>query len=222
MKKENGKEDKVGRWPFLWGVLLYIANVDYVVIPFVIGPLNMSFWTTFWMAVLLANLEIFCGFYFWSWFTWKWLPTTEPVKDTVELTKNIITLLKEYGLLGTIKYKISKTFEWATSNKFSKFIKTWGHVGMFVLGAESIVSGGRLVGTVLCASMKWKNGLYALMVGNTIHIVISVWTWGLFFDLWGEYKRLFIVIVIVMITLFMAGRYILKRMQINKVSLKSP
>lgn len=219
MKKEELSEDReekqqVSNWPFFWGFLLYTAgNVDYVVIPLILQPLGLSFWKIFLIATPLANLEIVAGYRFWSWFTWKWLPTTEPVKDTVELTKDIITLLREEGLLGTIIYKIRENFKWATtSNKFSRFINTGGHFGMFCLGAESFVSGGRLIGTVLCASTKRKNGLYSLIVGNTIHVAISIWTWNWLFYFWDEYRG-WLMTVAIMAVLFIVGRYFWRKIK---------
>lgn len=216
MKEEEplkNVEDKkrISKWPFLGAVLLYGANVDYLIIPFILEPLGLSFWAKFWIAAPMADMEIVGGFYFWRWFAWKWLPTTEPVKDTVELTKSIIALLIEYGLLGTIIYKVRETFGWATSpnRKLTKFVKAWGHIAMFSLGAESFVSGGRLIGTILCASMKWKKGLMSLVVGNTIHVAVSIWTWNLFFYLWSEYRGWFIATIVVTI-LLMVWRYFRK------------
>jgi len=203
-------EEKLSKWPFLFGLILYTAgSVDYVIIPFILEPLGLSFWKKFLIVAPIANMEMVAGFYFWKWFTWKWLPTTEPVKETVELTKSIISLLRKYGLLGMIIFKVRETFKWATGSKFSRFVNSWGHVGMFALGAESFVSGGRLVGTVLCASTKWKNGLYSLGVGNIVHVAISIWTWNLFFYLWNEYREWFVVVAVITI-LFMAWRYFRK------------
>jgi len=202
--------ERLSRWPFLFGLLLYtVGSVDYVIIPFILRPLGLSFSVTFLVAVIVANLEIIAGFHFWKWFTWKWLPTTEPVKETIELAKSIFYLLKKYGLLGTIVYKVRETYRWATGNSFSRFINSWGHLGMFALGAESFISGGRLVGTILCASTKWKNGLYSLGAGNIIHVAISVWTWNLFFYLWSEYKGWFTGVIIVTV-LFVAWRHFRK------------
>jgi len=220
--EEGEDKKKISKWPFVWGFLLYTAgNIDYCIIPFILEPMGLSFWGKFLIATPLANLEIIAGFYFWYWFAWKWLPTTESVKETVELTKSIITLLKEYGLLGTIIYKVRGTFKWATSNKFSRFIKVWGRIGMFSLGAESFISGGRLVGTILCASTKSKNGLYYLMAGNTIHVAISVWTWGLVFYLWDIYRVELVSFCIIM-TLFIARRFIWKKLIGDKEPPKSP
>ena len=78
-----------------------MANVDFIIIPYILIPIGISFWAMYLIAILVANFEIFGWFYFWKWFTWKWLPHTEPVKDTVALTKNIINMLQDYGLLGS-------------------------------------------------------------------------------------------------------------------------
>ena len=212
-------EKNVSKWPFFWGSLLYTAgNIDYVILPFILKPLGLSFWGMFLIATPLANLEIVGGYYFWKWFTWKWLPTTEPIKEKVELTKGIIALLKEYGLLETIIYKVREQFKWATSNRFSKLVGAWGHAGMFILGAESFISGGRLIGTVLCASTKKKNGLYSLMVGNVIHVAVSIWTWNLFFYLWNSHR---IELVGASIAITLLG-LLYKKLRGDKESPKSP
>ena len=210
--EEKTDETEVSKWPFLWGSLLYLASVDYVIIPFVLEPLKVPFWSAFWIGNLVANLEIIGGFLFWRWCIWVWLPTTKPVKDTVELTENVLALLAERGLLKTIKYKVLQTFKWATNPK-SKLInlaKNWGHLGMFVLGAESIVSGGRLIGTIICASTKWKAGLYSLIAGNMIHVAISIGTWKLLFYLWGEY-RIPMIVCGVIGTIFLAIFYVWRK-----------
>ena len=217
MKTEEDKDDEkeVSKWPFLWAGLLYtVGNVDYFVIPVILEPLGISFWPTFWIAAIVANIEVIPGFLFWRWFIWKWLPTTKPIKDTVELTKSVVAMLKEYGLLETIKYKTLQTFKWATSpkGKFIGWAKRWEHFGMFILGAESIVSGGRLAGTIICASTKWKAGLYSLMAGNMIHVAISIGTWKLMFYLWGEYKAPMIIFGAVFGTVL----YIWKKFRKNK------
>ena len=83
---------------------------------------------------------------------------------------------------------------------------------MFGLGAESLISGGRLIGTILCASTKRKNWLYSLIIGNTIHVAISVGTWKLFFYLWDEYKGWLILFTIISL-LFMARGYVWKKLK---------
>ena len=217
MKKE------VSKWPFVWAVLLYSANVDYLIIPFVLEPLKLSFWAMFFVAAALANLEIVGGFYFWRWFAWTWLPSTEPVKDTVAFTKSVIGELRKQGLLETIKNRALRTFRWATDpdSQFIRFIKRWEHIGMFCLGAESLISGGRLVGTVICASTKWKNGLYSLIIGNTIHVAISVGTWKLFFYLWDEHKGWLILFGVITL-LFMARGYFRKKLKREQLLPKIP
>lgn len=205
------KKEKISKWPFFGAILLYSANVDYIIIPLILKPLDLSFWSTFWIATLVANIEIIGGFYFWYWFAWTWLPTTERVKDTVQLTKSVIELLKEHGILGTIIYKIKETFKWAINHdgRLIRFIKRWEHPGMLILGAESFVSGGRLCGTIICASTKWRNGIYSLIIGNTVHVATSVGVWNLFFYLWSKHKELFLIPGAILI-MYLAISYIWK------------
>ncbi|MBI2064348.1 MAG: hypothetical protein HYT66_01395 [Candidatus Yanofskybacteria bacterium] len=206
------KEEKVSPWPFWGAAVLFAANVDLILIPYVLKPRGLSFWTMYWVAMPIANLEIFGWFYFWRWFAWKWLPSTEPVKDTVELTKSVIELLNEYGLLGTIIYKIRKTFGWATNPGRKRSLEKWGHFWMLFLGAEPFFAGGRLLGVVSCGATRWKAGLISLCVGNTAHVYISIKTWDLIFYLWDKYKGWVILFGIIAL-LFMARGYIWKRLK---------
>ena len=215
-------EKRISKWPFLWGVLLYGANVDYIIIPLVLQPLGLSFWSIFWIANLIANAEIVGGFYFWQWLAWKWMPTTEPVKKTVRLAKTIVQLLKEEGLIGAIIYKIQETFEWAKNpdGRLMELVKKWGRLGMLGLGALSF-SGGRLAGTIICASTKWKTGIYLLIIGNVVHIAASVWMWKLFFYLWYAH-RIELIFIVILSALFFARGFIWKKLRIAKDSPKSP
>lgn len=204
------KEKKLSFWPFWGAAVLFMANVDFIIIPYILIPIGISFWAMYLIAILVANFEIFGWFYFWKWFTWKWLPHTEPVKDTVALTKNIINMLQDYGLLGTVVYKIRETFRWATSPQFKRSLERWGHFWMFFLGVEPFLTGGRMLGVISCGVARWKTGLISLCIGNAIHVYISIRTWDLIFYLWDRYKEWFILFGIVVI-LFLVGRYFWKK-----------
>ena len=203
-------------WPFLGAVLLIAANVDWIIIPLLLEPLKLSFWTTFWIVVLLANVEIIGWFYFWKWFAWEWLPKREKVEETVEFVKSVIELLREFGLLKTITIKALWTFRWATNPNRIQSLKKWGHFWMLFLGAEPFFAGGRLLGVVSCATTRWKAGLISLCIGNTLHVYISIKTWKFTFYLWDEYRGWFILSVL-LLALF---GYIWKKLK--RAQLKSP
>lgn len=169
-------------------IALFVANVDLLIIPYILQPMNLSFWTMFWVSMLIANLEILGWFYFWRWFAWKWLPKREKIEEAVEFVKSVIELLKEHGLLKTIIIKALWTFRWATNPNRLLSLKKLGHFWMFFLGAEPFFTGGRLLGVVLCAATRWKAGLISLCIGNAIHVYISIRTWNLIFFLWDEYR----------------------------------
>lgn len=205
-------------WPFLWAILLaFPGNVDLFIIPAILQPLDMSFGATFGLTVILANLEIIGWFYFWRWFTWVWLPKTEPIKDTVQLTKSVIDLLKEHGLLGTITYKIKETFKWATSDDRKQSLKKWGHLWTLFWGAEPFFAGGRLLGVISCAATRWRVGLISLCIGNTLHVYISIKTWRLTFYLWDQYEWQFISLFIV-VALCWLGKLIYENLKVKEVS----
>lgn len=208
-------EEKVRKWPFLGAAVLFIANVDLVLVPLVLKSSDLSFWSMYWIAMPIANLEIFGWFYFWKWFAWKWLPATEPVKETKELVKSIIELLREHGLLGTIIYKVRETFKWATSPDQKRSLEKWGHFLMLFLGFEPFFVGGRLLGVISCGAARWKAGLVSLCIGNAVHVYVSIKTWNLFFYLLDEYKGWFILLGIITL-MFMARGYFWKKLKKNQ------
>jgi hypothetical protein len=214
LKKKREKGNNI--WAFLGMALLFIANVDLVLIPFVFKPLDLSFRVSFWAIVLIANLEIMGWFLFWRWFSWTWLPKTKPIKDTVELTKSILDLLKEHGLLGTVIYKTKETFKWAMDPKRKKSFKKGGHVWMFFLGAEPFFTGGRLLAVIFCGATRWKAGLVSLCIGNTIHVYLSIKSWDLIFYLWQQHKGLLIASTFVF-TFLVAVQYIRMRLKRKQV-----
>lgn len=189
--------------------------MDWVIIPFVLQPLKLSFWTTFWMAAALANLEIIGWYYFWRWFAWEWLPKREKIEEAVEFVKSVIELLREFGLLKTITIKALRTFRWATNPNRLRSLKKWGHAWMLFLGVEPFIGGGRLLGVVSCAATRWRVGLVSLCIGNTIHVYISIKTWKLTFYLWDQYKWQFISLLIAG-ALFWAGKLIYKNLKVKE------
>lgn len=198
--------------PFLGALLLFFANVDWFIIPFVLEPWGLSFWTTFWIAAPIANLEIIGWFYFWRWFAWEWLPKREKIEEAVEFVKSVIELLREHGVLKTITIKALYTFRWATNKERVQSLKKWGHFWMLFLGIEPFFSGGRLLGVISCAATRWKAGIISLCIGNAVHIYISIKTWKLTFYLWDEYKGWLIMLGVIFL-LVMARGYVWKRLK---------
>lgn len=193
--------------------MLTVASVDWVIIPAVLQPLNLSFWRTFWIAAIFANLELVGWYYFWRWFSWEWLPKIEKIEEAVEFVKSVIELLREYGLLKTITIKALYTFRWATNLERIKSLKKWGHFWMLFFGAEPFFTGGRLLGVASCAATRWKTGLLSLCVGNTVHVYIAIKTWKLTFYLWDQYKSQLIVLMVV-VALFLLGKFIWRKTKI--------
>lgn len=216
-------EDKkeVSNWPFLGAAVLFVANVDLILVPFVLKPLGLSFWAMFWITMPIANLEILGWFYFWRWFGWEWLPQRERVKETIEFTKGVIEELQEVGLLETIKNRAIRTFRWANNPNRKNSLKKWGHAWMLFLGAEPFFTGGRLLAVISCGATRWKAGLVSLCIGNAFHVYISIKSWDLIFYLWDEYKGWLILFTIIAV-LFAARGYIWKRLRREQSSPKSP
>lgn len=193
-------------------MLAFPGNVDWFIIPLVIEPLKLNFWTAFWITTLLANLEVIGWFYFWLWFAWSWLPKREKIEEAVEFVKGVIELLREHGLLKTINIKALYTFRWATNPNRVQSLKKWGHIWMLFLGAEPFFAGGRVLGVVSCAATRWKAGLISLCVGNAAHVYISIKTWKLTFYLWDEYRNQFAIFVI-LVVLFLVRNLIWKKVK---------
>lgn len=197
MKEEEVGLDKESSgwgnvWPFLGALILAVANVDWVLIPFVFPLIFDTFWSTAWAAQIVANIEIFGWYKFWRWFFIKFLPKRRRVRETIDFTKELTQELKERGYVALIVLYFEKQFEWAVNpNQWAfKALKAGSHFGMFFLGFEPFSPGGRFVGVVFCVTTGWARGLYSLCLGNIIHVFISIGSWELIFKMLNWVKDL--------------------------------
>lgn len=179
-------------WHFLGGVVLFVANIDWIIIPTILIPLFQFTLTTYIIAIVLANIELVMWYRFWRWFFVSWLARRKSIKETIEFTKGIANEAKKdekvRGYLCRIIDRFENTFAWATNPKrwLWKIVKAGGHFGLLFLGFEPFFWGGRLVGTVFCATIGWKNGIYSLCLGNSLHVIITILSWKAGFRL-GDY-----------------------------------
>jgi membrane protein implicated in regulation of membrane protease activity len=210
-------------WPFAGALFLLTAgNGDWVVIPLVMF-LVQSFWHQFFILSVLLNIEILIWYKFWRWFFITFLPERKKIRESIDFTKEIAKELKRKGILQRIVEHFENTFEWAVhpDRWLFRTIKAGGHAGMFFLGFEPFVMGGRMAGVILCVTTNWKNGLYSLMIGNCVHVLIAMGSWNLLFHLWREYRSVLIALTAISV-LFMARGYIYKRLKKEKAEQKDP
>lgn len=165
-------------WVFVGAGLLVLCNVDWVVIP-ILQPFFTSIWHLWIVVAAIANVELWLWYRFWRWFFVRWLPGRKSIGETIEFAAELKGELREEGYIQRVVTHFEETFTWASDpkGKLFKIVKAWGHAGMFFLGCEPVIFGGRLVGVVFCATTGWKSGLWTLMIGNGIHVLISVGTW---------------------------------------------
>lgn len=173
-------------WPFLGAVLLFFANVDWFVIPYLLSK-SSSILIVFLVATPLANIEIRLWYDFWQWFIKKWLPTVNRVKEGIDVAQEVKKELRKRGVLEIVIDRVHGTFDKATNpNSYLwKVAKGLRHSGMIILGAEPFLPLGRMVAVIFCVSTSWKNGLYSLYIGNTIHVFLSVLQWKAGISLWN-------------------------------------
>lgn len=209
-------------WPFLGAVfLLTIGNGDWVVTPFVMWLVD-SFWAQFFILAVLLNIELVGWYRFWRWFFVSFLPERKKIRTTIDFTKGITTKLKRKGILDEIVGFFEDQFEWAAhpDRWLIKTMKAGGHLLMLFFGAEPFITGGRMAGTIFCATTGFKTGLYSLMVGNCVHVLLSIGLWHLLFYAWEKYRAPLLLSAIISV-LFMARGYIWKKLKKNQTEQKS-
>jgi hypothetical protein len=180
-------------------LLLTAGNGDWVVIPLVMF-LVKSFWSQFFVSAVLLNIELFAWYKFWRWFFISFLPERKKIRETIDFTKEVARELKVRGYIDRVVEHFENTFEWAVhpDRWLFRTIKAGGHVGMFFLGFEPFVMGGRMAGVILCVTTNWKNGLYSLVIGNCVHVLIAMGSWNLVFYLWDQYKVVLILLTFIL------------------------
>jgi len=194
-------------------MLLTAGNGDWVIIPLVMF-LVKSFWIRFFTLTVLLNIELVAWYRFWRWFFTTFIPERKKIRETIEFTKEVAKELKQKGYAERVVEHFEGTFEWAVhpDRWLFRTIKAGGHAGMFFLGWEPFMAGGRMAGVILCVTTNWKNGLYPLIAGNCVHVLIAMGSWNLIFFLWEKYKGLLVAVVIIS-ALFIARGYIWKRLK---------
>lgn len=218
VEKEEGNRWSLV-WPFLSAMLLFVCNVDWVVAP-LLNSYSFSFWNKFFILAPLANTELVGWYCFWRWFFTSFLPERKKIKETINFTKEVALELKTSGYADRVVEHFESTFEWAVNpnRHLFKIVKAWGHFGMLFLGFEPFIAGGRVVGVIFCATTGWKNGLISLIIGNSVHVIITISSWDLLFYLWNAHR---IELVGVSIASVLLG-LLYKKLRGDKDSSKSP
>lgn len=209
--------------PFLGALLLLtVGNGDWVLVPLVMLTIN-SFWSQFLILAVLLNVELVGWYKFWRWFFISFLPERKKIKTTINFTKEITTELKRKGILDRIVDFFEDQFEWAVrpDRWLIKAMKAGGHFVMLFLGFEPFMTGGRMAGVIFCVTTGFKNGLYSLMAGNCVHVLISMGSWNLVFYIWSQYRSFFILAVLILV-LFIVRECVWKKPERKQDQPKSP
>lgn len=174
-------------WPFLVSIVMaWPLNVDWSILPSLKGFSALSNFQIFLIGSILATGELLYWYWFWRWFG-RFLANRENIKMTIAFGKDIVFDLKEDGYLDRLITHFQKTFCWAVDPKrvYMKIIKASGYVGLFLLGIEPIVPGGRVAGVIFCGTLGSKKGLVVLAAGNVLHIAYMVGIWNMVFKIFG-------------------------------------
>lgn len=174
-------------WQYLIGILIFILNVDLVLVPLLKFKFGINGWSLFWIILILANMEMYGWYWFWGW--WKHGVFSnffakrlqdKRVQEVLELGKDIRHTLTLTGQWQKAKDFFFNVFAWATDdgNRFLKRIKRGGYPVLFFMAVEPL-PGGRTVGVVFCGMINWRGGLLALMLGNAVHVgwVVGLVNW---------------------------------------------
>lgn len=210
-------------WPFLGAILLLTAgNGDWVLAPLLISLID-SLGIQFFILTVLFNVELIGWYKFWRWFFVSFLSQRRKIKETINFTKEVAQELKARGYVDRFVEHFENTFEWAVhpDRWLFRVVKAGGHAGMLFLGFEPFVTGGRMAGVIFCVTTRWKNGLYSLMLGNCVHVIIVMGSWNIMFYLWDMYQCLFILLIIIFVV-FMVRINIWKKLKHHQNLPKSP
>lgn len=173
-------------------MLLTLLNVDFVLAP-AVRTITSEFWGMFGILVVLANIELVLWYRFWRWFFVRFLPERRQIRETVEFAKELGGELKRKGYIDRVIDHFENTFKWATNPDrwLFRVVKAWGHAGMLFLGFEPFITGGRLIGVIFCATTGWKQGLISLLIGNAVHVMITIGSWEIIYYLIDQFLALF-------------------------------
>ncbi len=174
-------------WQYLGVLVLAIFNIDLVLIP-ILKKLGVSGMNLFWIGSFWATIELLCRYWFWIWFRKVVIPETasqkiaesEYLQEGIELGTELKSHLQQHGYLQKLENYFIKTYSKATdeNNRIVKWIRRGGHTAMLLLGIDPY-PGGRTIGVIFCGIFGWRKHLYALAIGNIIHIAYIVGAWNM-------------------------------------------
>ena len=160
-------------WPLGVAVFVTFLNTDLIVIP-ALKLKGYSHTEIFFSVALIANLELTFWYWFWGWVV-RWVAATRQVKASVALGQEVGKELQRRGYVDRIMAHVEGVYMRAVSpdNHVGQKIKRWGWWGLLLLAAEPMPA-GRVIGSIVCGTTRWKTGLVALLLGNLIHIASAL------------------------------------------------
>lgn len=151
-----------------------------LVITGAIGTVDMVFWYIGWGGI--ADLLK-------SWF-----------KDDINFAKKVAGEMKKDGYLDSIKIYFARKYYKLDSKleKIGKAFKIGTYFGVFASGVIP-APGFRVLADFLCGTTKWRSGLFVLCLGNAIKTAVVVFSWGLIFIIWEQYRTIFSVLILLIL-----------------------
>ncbi|MBI2676632.1 MAG: hypothetical protein HYX21_01585 [Candidatus Yanofskybacteria bacterium] len=174
-------------WQFKGALVLAALNVD-VWCP-VLRWLGVGPWKIFFVLLPTALVGMLGWWAFWHWFRRKAIPEiieeNAKMQEAIKLGKKTHQVLKISGQWNLI-VKFAKSFSKATdpNNRLIKWVKRYGHLAVFGLGAEPLPA-LRTLCLIFCDSIGWRGGIYTLIFSDILHVAVIVWGWNKIFSLLG-------------------------------------
>lgn len=178
-------------WQYVGGLFLALLNVDFWC-P-VLRWFGVSPWHIFFILAPTALVGMLGWWAFWRWFRQKAIPEiikkkieeSDKIQEAIKLGQETHQILKKTGQWNII-VSFAKNFVKATNpnNKFTKWVRRYGHFAVFGLGAEPLPV-LRTLCLIFCESIGWLGGIYTLVFSDLLHVTIIIWGWDKIFSLLG-------------------------------------
>ena len=164
-------------WPVVVWALALLLNTD-LLIPILVGA-GLSMSVIVLTVSTVANIEITYSYWFWGWV----------VRETGELEKvqQVRRELRRNGVWDWLLAYCLNLYRKVINpdNRLVQKINKWG-LAVIIIASLLPVSGLRTTCTVFCGIFRWKRGLIALLLFNTVHVLSMVWGWEKIISLFGH------------------------------------
>ena len=161
----------------LWPVLIWLAQAffhsDLVVIPY-LQSRGLSPKTIFFIVIPLVTIQIVYQIWFWGWVSTSFSQLHFSEK------RHLINKIRKW-FLGQEQKSMSP------NKSIVRRLIEWGGYGAVFILAAIPVWGVRFSLVISCGTAKWRNGSYALILGNIGRVSLVIIGWTVVFHFFRHY-----------------------------------